>query len=140
MSPNLPTDNLYKFLALSGTVIALLCTYFAQTKVWEVSDRIIDTQQAQQLADTKSQSLKKTIDRLEKRVASLIHDLPKKKDAYLTGTGTKNDARLELRLAEIESLNRQIDDSAAELSLDLASFCRETRKNLTGATWAKFFL
>jgi len=39
--PNLPTDNLYKFVALSGLVIFLLSVIYPQTEVWDIEIEIL---------------------------------------------------------------------------------------------------
>ncbi len=42
MIPNLPTDNLYKFMSLSGIVIIIFSIYFCEIKVREVSQNNIE--------------------------------------------------------------------------------------------------
>jgi len=39
--PGIPTDNLYKFMALSGVAIAISNTYFYVSKVYEYKDELI---------------------------------------------------------------------------------------------------
>ena len=42
MIPNLPTDNLYKFLSLSGLVIVIFFTYIARISIQDLERKSID--------------------------------------------------------------------------------------------------
>lgn len=64
--PKLPTDNLYKFLALAGMVVFILSNYFSLTRIVQVGDRIIDVEEAQLIFKARQESLKSKSERLHK--------------------------------------------------------------------------
>lgn len=70
--PKLPTDNLYKFLALAGIAIFILSNYFSLTRIVEVGGRIIDVEEARLIVKARQESLKSKSERLHKIIDNSI--------------------------------------------------------------------
>lgn len=70
--PSLPTDNLYKFIALAGIVVVILSIYSVETKILEVHDHIVDTEEDQHISLVKLESLQNKMKLLEKIVDNSI--------------------------------------------------------------------
>ncbi|MBN2383592.1 hypothetical protein JXQ70_12000 [bacterium] len=66
--PNVPTDNLYKFLALSGTIIVILSLYFPKIKEAEFRDRLIDIKENISILDSKIKDCNSQLEMLKKAV------------------------------------------------------------------------
>lgn len=110
--PNLPTDNLYKFLSLAGIVVVIMAVYFTVTKVSEVSDKIMDVQEGQDIVSENIKSLERLVELLEKIVDNSI--------AELKGERKKDDKKLELVYSEseIKNLMSEIRDSLAKIGVE----------------------
>lgn len=63
--PTFPTDNLYKFLAISGIGIILTSVLYAQTFVYKLQDQVIELDGAFNELDYESTLLEKQISVLE---------------------------------------------------------------------------
>lgn len=59
--PNIPTDNFYKFIALSGTIIVLVTLYTSITKVSEVEDKLIEAEEIVKTIAVKIESLNRKV-------------------------------------------------------------------------------
>lgn len=70
--PNLPTDNLYKFMALSGLFLFCFSLYFITTKVDALEERVYKDGIAYSEWKVKAEALEKEIDHLttEKSLAA----------------------------------------------------------------------
>ncbi len=64
--PNIPTDNLYKFIALVGTIIVLLTGYIAEKRVSEVGDMILELNEQISIYEVKKESHKIKANSIEK--------------------------------------------------------------------------
>jgi hypothetical protein len=60
--PSLPTDNLYKFLALSGTAIVLATMYLITTWTLTVWDHATEALEAVELSTARLESAKRKLD------------------------------------------------------------------------------
>ena len=78
MFPNLPTDNLYKFLGLSGIVIILTSSYVLLITLIELEEKIIDTKEQQRISVEKN---RESSERLEEfgKIAERLAAIKKKK-------------------------------------------------------------
>jgi len=114
--PNLPTDNLYKFLALAGTVIVILSVYFVETKLAEVNDRILDTEEEQSLITERLELLQHKVKEFEQIVDSAI---ARQADNWRRDT---NKVHLRYSESEIKALNREVRDSLAQIALENVKF------------------
>ncbi len=106
--PSLPTDNLYKFMALAGIVIVALSAYFAGSRISEVTDRIIDVQENIEIADANVASLQRKAERLEKMVAASIQST--------TGGSIPDHSKLTIQYSkeELIVLRREASDAVTE--------------------------
>jgi hypothetical protein len=72
--PNLPTDNLYKFMALLGTVLVVLSVWFPMTRLLEVDQKLIDVDAEGKILDLDMKSLERESKDLEQEVKQLDHE------------------------------------------------------------------
>jgi hypothetical protein len=110
---SIPTDNLYKFMALSGLVVAGSSVWFLWKKAEEHRDkihqhriRIADLGEVLQLLDTQQKLNRERLERLEGAASKTQNEREKK---YFTDEGCK-------LLEESKELLRQFADSSRELS------------------------
>src|SRR6266853_268176 len=69
--PNLPTDNLYKFLALSGVVVVLASIFYPKSRLGEIQQRVIEVTAEMRILDLENKRLTVIQSRLEKDLATL---------------------------------------------------------------------
>ena len=62
--PNFPTDNLYKFVAVAGLVLAGYSAFFAYQQVWELKLQILRTETEEKVVDQEMRMMGKSLDRL----------------------------------------------------------------------------
>lgn len=110
--PNFPTDNLYKFLALVGTVIVILSIYFTETRVAEVGDTIINVEEVQNISKARYEALKIKLGQLNEIIDNSIAEQTGKKKAV---------GKLEVRYSEteIKALHRQVQDLIGEQGIEM---------------------
>lgn len=72
--PNIPTDNLYKFIALSGIIIVLLSIYIPKVKIAEVTDKIIDAKESKLILVVKVNNLESQVDRFKDKFGPSIKE------------------------------------------------------------------
>lgn len=65
--PNLPTDNLYKFMAIAGLALIGYCGFFAYQQVWELELQILRTETEEKIIAEEWKILNKNLDRLIER-------------------------------------------------------------------------
>lgn len=107
-----PTDNLYKFLALVGTVIVILSIYFTETRVAEVGDTIINVEEVQNISKARYEALKIKLGQLKEIIDNSIAEQTGKKKAV---------GKLEVRYSEteIKALHRQEQDLIGEQGIEM---------------------
>jgi hypothetical protein len=105
--PTLPTDNLYKFLALSGLAIAILSLVLPVIRISEIRIKLVEVKTQSNLLNIKIEELSKDTDRLAKKTAlspeeteSLRNRLIEHKIKVVELSG---------RFEQINSLNRDLD-------------------------------
>lgn len=84
MLPNLPTDNLYKFIALSGLALFIFNIYYSNEQITRINDRIY-----QEKLKVAEWSL--NVDFLEEE----SNEIERIIDSYLNGKENKNDVILD---------------------------------------------
>ena len=111
--PNFPTDNLYKFLALVGTVIVILSIYFTETRVAEVGGTIIDVEEVLDISKARYEALKMKMDQLKEIIDNSIAEQTGKKKMVVS--------KLEVRYSEteIKALHRQVQDLIGEQGIEM---------------------
>ena len=72
--PQLPTDNLYKFVALAGLAIFIFAVGYAPAQLLELTIRVIDVQSSTEKLRLESNALNKDVDRLDKKKSSSHED------------------------------------------------------------------
>jgi hypothetical protein len=65
--PNLPTDNLGKFMAIAGLALIGYCGFFAYQQVWELELQILRTEVEENIIAEELKILNKSLDRLIER-------------------------------------------------------------------------
>ena len=64
--PSIPTDNLYKFIALSGLAITLLSITYPVSKVLELELAVVEAKSEKEKISIEDVEIKREIERLEK--------------------------------------------------------------------------
>jgi len=107
--PTLPTDNLYKFLALSGLAIAIFVLVFPMIRISEIRLKLVEVKTQSKVLAVEIEELKEDTDRWAKKT-SLSPE----------GTASLRKRLIELRIKgveirgrfeQIKSLNRDLDYS-----------------------------
>jgi hypothetical protein len=65
--PSLPTDNLYKFMALAGLVMIALSTYYPMQRISDLELKQVSTNTGIGLAQLEADEISKEVSRLEKK-------------------------------------------------------------------------
>ena len=112
--PSIPTDNLYKFLALSGTVIVLLSIYMAETKINEVEDAILDESEMIKILAVKYAALEKRTDEIKSIIENSIL---RQKGLYKKDLGK---LELEYSSLELKELLKELEETHLLLQIDKA--------------------
>ncbi|EMK6930140.1 hypothetical protein V9J79_001551 [Vibrio alginolyticus] len=115
MFPNLPTDNLYKFLALSGVLLFCVGNYFVLTEISKYEAMSNEQKLAITELSIKSHWLLEQSDKLEKLVGNSI--------AAQNGTDFEKDTtKLLIRYDdnEIKAMRKMIEDKQLEYRLEIA--------------------
>ncbi len=73
--PNLPTDNLYKFLALSGVVVVLVSIFYPISRLGELRQKAIELAAEIKILDLESKRLTVNHSQLEREVAAFEKQL-----------------------------------------------------------------
>jgi exonuclease VII large subunit len=112
MFPSLPTDNLYKFLALSGVVILLFSAYFMKTRVLELEDQVEILKAEKQIGLEKIRSIEECQKNLENIINNSI--------AEQTGKLKKDKNKLELQYSdtEIKQIQRELHETMLEQRIE----------------------
>jgi len=113
--PTIPTDNLYKFLAISGLVILLICSIYPALITARVSTSAAEVVATRKLLDYQAETLKEEVARIES-------DLAQAKKAKLV-TNERLDAleeRNERARAGLEDAKRRIIDFEKQAKVALA--------------------
>ena len=75
--PNLPTDNLYKFTALSGVILIIFSLYYPREKLYETRLKIIDVGYKMKVLEAKRRIISKSIDENSRELKSFNRELNK---------------------------------------------------------------
>lgn len=120
--PNVPTDNLYKFLSISGLIILFFAIVLPQYAIFQLEMRLIDAKTNQEKFEIEREMVKTSIDRvmLEQQVNDtvlMLSEVSGESSSKLEATKIKELLAEHERLAvEINKLNQlamsQIDQSA----------------------------
>ena len=104
--PTLPTDNLYKFLALGGLVLLVASFAFPLIRISDIQVKLIEARRDGELLKVETASFEKELDRVGQR--------PKVSSADAAWYRTR---LLDLRIKEIQwsSRQEQIDQLTKEL-------------------------
>jgi hypothetical protein len=102
---NLPTDNLYKFLAISGLIITLFSFYYPFQKLHELQFLMIEIPSEAELLEFQNQYLRGRVNYLEERHKK-EEDLSKKQAIY--DDSYKSEIELKKILVNIESNKKKL--------------------------------
>jgi uncharacterized membrane protein YgaE (UPF0421/DUF939 family) len=109
MLPTLPTDNLYKFLALFGLVLFVFGFYFPQEKFARAIDQGIDAQKAQKFAQIRIDRKKAQNKDALNHVEQTMNELKKNQKLLLDAEAALKTKRQSKALeSEIKGLNEQV--------------------------------
>ena len=111
MFPNIPTDNLYKFIALSGLLIVLAALYYYATQVTELQDRVNDSTLLMDELSVKLEHWKSKVD-LAKRITEASISMRQGKKVI-----GDNKLLLTYTNEETKQLMEDIDEYELEVSL-----------------------
>ncbi len=76
--PNLPTDNLYKFIAIAGIIIAIFPCFLLYNNVQELLIQAINNQTEVNVLNIETDYLNKELKHLENQTTILENDMQKK--------------------------------------------------------------
>jgi hypothetical protein len=107
--PTLPTDNLYKFLALSGLAIAIFSLVFPIIRISEIRMKLIEVKTQSNVLDVEIEELKGDTDRWAKKT-SLSPEETASLRKRLIEIRIKS-VEIRGRFEQIKSLNRDLDYS-----------------------------
>ena len=108
-APAIPTDNLYKFLAISGLVLLVICLLYPPMIVEETTAR--------------AANLRAAVTVMKHRVANARQDVDYTSDAL--AEGKKNPDLSDENLHEIEAENARNMKEARQLEIDVAELERD---------------
>jgi hypothetical protein len=110
--PSLPTDNLYKFLALSGTAIVLATMYLITTWTLTVWDHATEALEAVELSTARLESAKRKLDLFGTLIDNSIADR--------NGTRKHDPSKLELTYSddEIKAMRNSIVQESEAMALE----------------------
>jgi len=107
--PSLPTDNLYKFMAISGIVLFIFSVVFYQTSVRSIETQIITTEQDMSILELQAESLDIDVNALSDEVNTLEETVSKDK-------ATKVDREIKDQIASrLVELNQKNDQQKSKL-------------------------
>ena len=69
---SLPTDSLYKFCALVGTVIVILALYVPRKMAWDLDDQLVEIDKQVKIAEIETAFVTERLAQLEKLIATTI--------------------------------------------------------------------
>ncbi len=99
--PSFPTDNLYKFLAISGLFICIFSIVFPKTRTGEINQKTIELK-------TRTKVLGIEVDEIVNDSVQLHEDLDRLKNDIGRLKKTKNTATLDKKLSEMEEKRIEI--------------------------------
>jgi len=107
--PTLPTDNLYKFLALSGLAIAIFSLVFPMIRISEIKMKLVEAETQSNVLNVEIEELKEDTDRWAKKTSLSPEETAslRKRLIELRIKGVQIRGRFE----QIKSLNKDLDYS-----------------------------
>ncbi len=113
--PTIPTDNLYKFFAISGLVILLVCAIYPAMITARVSTSAAEVIATRQLLDYQVEELEREVGRIESEhaQAKVAPELPK-------GHTDKGAERHEKVHADLQNVRRRLIDFEKQAKVALA--------------------
>ena len=120
--PSIPTDNLYKFIALSGTILVLLTGYIAETRVSEVEDAILEANETLRIIKTKSDALKLNAENIKTTIKNSISNQ--------NGKYQKDSTKLQIEYTsnEIKELLQKIQETDLVIQIEHSKSISKTKK------------
>jgi hypothetical protein len=111
--PSLPTDNLYKFVALAGVAIIVSTLYLLVTQSLNIVDRVTNTREAAHTAIARHDIVLKR--------AQNLNELLKNSIAARNGTLKKDPQKLDIGYSddEIKAAMKSLEQSEEESALEL---------------------
>ena len=104
--PNIPTDNLYKFIALSGLVLTLFSLIFPWTRMGEIRPKLVEINTQLEILKIESDEIEKELSRLEK----MVNPTPEELTAII-----KERKEHRIKNAELKGRFNQVDALVEEL-------------------------
>jgi septal ring factor EnvC (AmiA/AmiB activator) len=69
--PSVPTDNLYKFMALSGLAIVITCLYLFFSRADQLNERLYDVAERKSILEANIDAMNDEISKLNRSIAEL---------------------------------------------------------------------
>jgi hypothetical protein len=110
--PNLPTDNLYKFVAISGVTLFMVATYLLINQTSVVFGHAIDAHEASNVAKVRMESILKRIQNFDHLLDNIIADQ--------NGTLKTDKNKFVIRYSddEIKTTRQSLNQAYEELALE----------------------
>ncbi len=107
--PNLPTDSLYKFMAIAGLVFIVSGIYFGLNKSHEFEIKMADVSKDSQIINVKVTNLLEQTEELKEKVVEWEKNRNEKlRETYITEVKQIRQNRDQLEILRIE-LNQKLD-------------------------------
>jgi hypothetical protein len=116
--PSLPTDNLYKFIALSGLVLMLFSATYPVHQVFELRERKAQTDEEVEVLRIEVTALMEKVARLEKEVDAFDKETKEARETDRDKDLVKSRAaEFRARSAEIRQANLELEMRSARLAV-----------------------
>lgn len=102
--PTLPTDSLYKFMALAGVTMVLLSIAYADVVVSRAEDQLEDAQEQQELFTKRVEFLRQRVHGVGSRISALGEQRSDRSDNTRALHRTRRSVRNVRRVAEQQAL------------------------------------
>ncbi|MCG8016839.1 MAG: hypothetical protein JAY97_11535 [Candidatus Thiodiazotropha sp. 'RUGA'] len=120
MIPNLPTDNLYKFIALSGLIVMLFSIYILETKTSDLEDKVYATEIEQAQLTIEIKALQKKTVELNEIVNNTINEHNECSSQAIDQMVVRySDAEIKKMINDTEDATLQINLKVAEKKITL---------------------
>lgn len=131
--PNIPTDNLYKFQALSGVIIVLLSFYVTIDRINEVRLKILESTEEAKIIGAKTSALSERIETLKNIIENTVHRQNDKHTKDITKVEiTYTNSEIKELFIEVyeKNLMHKIEQVKNESSIEKAKYLHEESKRI----------
>lgn len=139
--PNLPTDNLYKFVALAGTIIVIVCFYLPFKLTSDISYEIINLEEQREILEEKLRYLVNSSEELQESVSDLEADVEHMDSNDTESVQEYNSKLLEMMTEQkkIISVTQKIKIERIKLSFNTKRIERRSFESIVTSAFFIFF-